>query len=241
MITIVKEKDDFSANLFLKTSGRQNLSDQKSLGKESARLLAETNDRVIHRSERVSYPSGSLWAAKDSLLQDRRQDQHGRASNKIIPEITDIRRSEQNEDKRLRKKRREKHGRSSNSTNKESCQKETEDAAIEYRAQNVARFDQIFDQTGKRGDCNGNQTPCSRQRFRRYNIMMVARVRANQRAIKVDRRGRAECIQSCCCRRHGRTQDHCDQQSDNPMGHLLKNKSNEYVIRFFAFRVRARL
>src|SRR4029077_4137947 len=149
MITIVKEKDDFSANLFLERPGSQNLSEQKPLGKKSARLLAETNNRVIHRSERVSYPSGSFLAAKDTLLQDGRQDQHSRASNKIIPEVTDIRRSEQNEDKRLREERREEHGRSGNSTTKESCQKETEDAAVEYRTQNVTCFDQIFDQTGK--------------------------------------------------------------------------------------------
>src|ERR1700694_2835130 len=71
--------------------------------------------------------------------------------------------------------------------------------------------------------------------------MMVARVRANQRAIEVDRRGRAESIQSCCRRRHGRTQDHCDQQSDKSMWHLLENESDKYVIRFFAFRIRAGL
>src|SRR5712664_1373911 len=116
MITIVKEKDDFSANLFLETTGSQNLSEQKPLGKKSTRLLAETNNRAIHRSEQVSYPRGSFRAAKDSLLQDGRQHQHGRASNKIIPEITDIRCSEQDEDKRLRNERREKHGRSGNST-----------------------------------------------------------------------------------------------------------------------------
>ena len=74
MITVVKEKDDFSANFLLETSGGQNLSEQKSLGKKSARLLAETNNRVIHRSERASYPSGSFRAAKDSLLQDWRHD-----------------------------------------------------------------------------------------------------------------------------------------------------------------------
>src|SRR4029077_10453494 len=152
MIAIVKEKDDFSANLFLETPGRQNFSEQKPLGKKSARLLAETNNRVIHRSERVSYPRRSFRAAKDSLLQDGRQDQHSRASNKIIPEVTDIRRSEQDEDKSLREERRKEHGRSGKSTNKESCQKEAEDAAIKYRAQNVACFDQIFDQTGKRCD-----------------------------------------------------------------------------------------
>src|SRR5213080_791814 len=188
MITIVKEKDNFSANFFLETPGRQNLSDQVPLGKKSARLLAETNNRVIHRSEQGSYPSGSLRAAKESFLQDGRQDQHGCASNKIIPEITDIRRSEQDEDKRLRKERREKHGRSSNPTNKESCQKETEDAAIEYRAQDVAGLDQIFDEISKRGDRNSDQTPRCRQRFRRYHIMMVARVWPNQWTVKVDRR-----------------------------------------------------
>ena len=124
MITVVKEKDDLTANLLLQTSGRQNLSEQKPLGKKSARLLAETNNRAIHRSERVSDPSGSFRAAKDTLLQDGRQNQHRRASNKIIPEVTDIRRSEQNKDKPLREERRKEHGRSGKSTNKESCQKE---------------------------------------------------------------------------------------------------------------------
>jgi hypothetical protein len=54
MIAIVKEKHDFSADLFLETPRRDNLSEQKPLGKKSARLLAETNDRVIHGSERGS-------------------------------------------------------------------------------------------------------------------------------------------------------------------------------------------
>jgi len=126
MIAVVKEKDNFTADLFLETPCRQNFSEQKSLGKKSARLLAEANNRVIHHSERASYCSVSFRAAKDSLLQDRGQDQHGRASNKIVPEITDIRCSEQEEDERLGKERCEKHGRSGNSTNKESRQKETE-------------------------------------------------------------------------------------------------------------------
>jgi len=65
MITIVKEKDDFSANFFLETPGRQNLSDQKTLGKKSARLLAETNNRVIHRSER------SLISQRESACRER--------------------------------------------------------------------------------------------------------------------------------------------------------------------------
>src|SRR5207245_8888382 len=115
-------------------------------------------------------------------------------ANYMRPKAPDIRRNEQYEDKRLRKKHRAKHARSGNSTNKESCQKETEDAAIEHRTQNVTRFDQIFDQTGERGDSNSNKTPCSRQRFGRYNIMMVARVWPNQGAIEVDRRGRNESI-----------------------------------------------
>jgi hypothetical protein len=51
MVTVMKEKNDFSANLLLKTPGCQNLSEQESLGKKSARLLAETNNRVIHRPE----------------------------------------------------------------------------------------------------------------------------------------------------------------------------------------------
>jgi hypothetical protein len=68
MITVVKEKDDFTANLLLETPGRQNFSEQKSLWKKSAWLLAETNNRMVHRSERASYPGGSFRAAKDSLL-----------------------------------------------------------------------------------------------------------------------------------------------------------------------------
>src|SRR5207248_198124 len=108
MIAVVKEKDDVTANLFLETSGRRNLSEQKSLGKKSARLLAETNNRLAHRSERPSSCSVSFGAAKDRLLQYRRHHQHSRASNKIVPEIPDIRRSEQHEDEGLGKQRREK-------------------------------------------------------------------------------------------------------------------------------------
>src|SRR5438046_9722094 len=103
MITVMKEKDDFSANLFLKTPGRDNLSEQKPLAKESARLLSETNNRVIHRSGQVSYPSDSLRDAKQRLLQDGRQDQHSYASNKIRAEITDTPRSGVKENKPFQK------------------------------------------------------------------------------------------------------------------------------------------
>jgi hypothetical protein len=55
-------------------SSRQNFSNQISFRKKSARLLAETNNRSIHGSERASCPRGRFRAAKDSLLQDRRHD-----------------------------------------------------------------------------------------------------------------------------------------------------------------------
>jgi hypothetical protein len=51
VIAVVKEKDDFSTNFFLETPGCRDLSEQKSLRKKSARLLAETNNRVIHDAE----------------------------------------------------------------------------------------------------------------------------------------------------------------------------------------------
>jgi len=74
MITVVKEEDDVSADFVLETSSRQNFSEQESLRKKSARLLAETDNRVIHGSERVSYLRGRFRAAKHGLLQDRRHD-----------------------------------------------------------------------------------------------------------------------------------------------------------------------
>jgi hypothetical protein len=74
MITIVKEEDDVSADFVLEPSSRQNFSEQESLWKKSARLLAETDNRLIHGSERASYPGGSFRAAEHGLLQDRRHD-----------------------------------------------------------------------------------------------------------------------------------------------------------------------
>src|SRR5262245_49856564 len=156
MIAVMTKKDDFSADLLLQPAGRRNLSEQESLGKKSARLLAETNNRMVHGSERASYAGGRCPAAKESLLQDRRENQHGRAPNKIIPEVTDTRRGEQEEDKALCNERGKEHRGSGNSTNKKSCQEKAEDAAVENRSQNVACFDQIFDQTRKRSDANGN-------------------------------------------------------------------------------------
>src|SRR5436190_14731603 len=64
MIAVVKEKDDFSADLLLQAASRHDFSEQESLGKKPARLLAETNNRVIHSSERASYPGGRFRAAK---------------------------------------------------------------------------------------------------------------------------------------------------------------------------------
>src|SRR5439155_25794818 len=131
----------------LQAASRHNFSEQESLRKKSARLLAETDNRLIHGSERPSYPGGSFSAAKHSLLQHRRHDQYCRASNKIIPEVTDVRRREQDEHERLCYERRKKHRGSRDSTNKESGQEKTEDAAVEDRAQDVACFDEILDQT----------------------------------------------------------------------------------------------
>jgi hypothetical protein len=51
MIAVVKEKDDFAANFLLETTGGQNLSEQESLRKKAAWLLAETNNRMIHYPE----------------------------------------------------------------------------------------------------------------------------------------------------------------------------------------------
>ena len=81
MIAVVTEKNDFSADLLLQPASGHNFSEQESLRKKSARLLAETNNRVIHASERASYPRGRFRAAKQSLLQDRRENQYSRAPN----------------------------------------------------------------------------------------------------------------------------------------------------------------
>src|SRR4029450_356796 len=102
MIAVVTKKDDFSADLLLQPASRRNFSEQESFGKKSARLLAETNNRVIHRSEEPSYPGGSFCAAKDSLLQDRGENQYRDASDEIVPEITNARRAEEKEDEPLR-------------------------------------------------------------------------------------------------------------------------------------------
>src|SRR5438105_7975557 len=108
MIAVVKEKDDFSANFLLEMSSGQNFGSQISFRKRSARLLAETDDRLIHGSERASCPGGRFRTAEDSLLQNRRHCQYGRAVDEIILEITDIRRREQDEHEGLRNERGEK-------------------------------------------------------------------------------------------------------------------------------------
>src|SRR2546423_492860 len=194
MIAVVTEKDDRSPDLFLETPSGENLGDQISLGKKSARLLAETNNRAIHGA---SYLGGRFRAAKHSLLQNRRSDQYSRASNKIIPKVPDASCSEQNEHQGLRHECGEEDRRSANPTNKERRQKETKDTAVENGPQNIACFDEILDQAGKRSHPDSNQAPPRCQHLRRDDIMMVAGIRTNQRAIKVDGRGGAESIQRC--------------------------------------------
>jgi hypothetical protein len=51
MIAVVKEKDDFTADLLLQSASGRNFSEQESFGEKSARLLTETNNRVIHDSK----------------------------------------------------------------------------------------------------------------------------------------------------------------------------------------------
>ena len=130
MIAVVKEKDDFSANFLLEMSSGQNFGNQISFRKKSARLLAETNNRLMHGQERASYPGRSFRAAEQSLLQDWRDDQYGRASNKVVPQVTDVRCYEQEKHEHLCKERRKKYRGSRNSTNKESRQEKAEDTAI---------------------------------------------------------------------------------------------------------------
>ena len=48
MIAVVIEKNDLSADFLLETSSGENLGEQISLGKKSARLLAETNNGLMH-------------------------------------------------------------------------------------------------------------------------------------------------------------------------------------------------
>src|SRR5262249_28652814 len=115
-------------------------------------------------------------------------------SNEIVPEVPDVCGREQGEDEQLCEKCRKKHRGSRNSTNKESRQEETENAAIKDGAQDVACFEQILDQTCKRRDADSNQTPCRRQRLGRDYIMMIARVWPNQWPIKIDRGGGPESV-----------------------------------------------
>ena len=122
MVAVVKEKHDFSADLVLETASRGNFSEQESLRKKSARLLAETNNRMIHGSEGASYSCGGFRAAKQDLLKNWRENQYGRASDEVIPEVTDVRRREHDENQHLGKERRKKNRRSRHSTNEESCQ-----------------------------------------------------------------------------------------------------------------------
>jgi len=74
MIAVVTKKDDFSADLLLQPARCHNFSKQETLGEKPAGLLAETNNRVIHGSERASYAGGGFRAAKQSLLQDGREN-----------------------------------------------------------------------------------------------------------------------------------------------------------------------
>ena len=110
-------------------------------------------------SERVSHRNRSVGAAKESLLQDGCQDQHGGASNQIVPQVTNVRRSKQDEHERLCDQRREENRRSSDSTNKEGGQKQTKYAAVEQWAKNVSCFDQVLDQACKWSDSDGDKAP----------------------------------------------------------------------------------
>src|SRR5215467_12424623 len=100
-------------------------------------------------SNQASYAGGSVASTKHALLQDWREDQYSGAPNKIVPEVTDVGRREENENEYLRKERREKYGGPCDSTNEESGKEKTENTAVENRAQDVARFKQVFDQTRK--------------------------------------------------------------------------------------------
>src|SRR6185437_13122265 len=107
---VMKEKDNFSANFLLQTSCGAHFSEQESLRKKSARLLAETDNWVIHHSESVSCSGGGLRIAEQSVLENWTQDENGSTANEVIPEVTDIGGSKQQKDQCLGEQSGKKYG-----------------------------------------------------------------------------------------------------------------------------------
>ena len=58
MVAVVQEENNFTAELLPQPAGRDDLGVEKPLGEESARLLAETDDGVIHGL--VTFKAGVL-------------------------------------------------------------------------------------------------------------------------------------------------------------------------------------
>ena len=96
-------------------------------------------------------------------MQDRGEDKDARAADEIVPKVTDIECEEENEHERLRDDGGKENRRAAHVAQEKRDQEKSENAAVKNGAENVAGFDQVFDQAGERRDGDRDQSPDRRQ------------------------------------------------------------------------------
>src|SRR4030095_8786395 len=131
----------------------------------------------------------------------------------------------------------DKHCRAANEAKKERDEKNAENTAVENRAENVDRLDKVLDQVGQERERNGDTAPRSGEQFRDEKIMIVARMGMQERSVKIHHRGRTERVQFRGAGGHPGAENDCDEQPDDAVRKIAKDKSDEDIIGVIGFEL----
>ena len=80
--------------------------------------------------------------------------------------------------------------------------------------------------------------PRGGEQFRGEKIMIVARVRMQERAVKIHHRGRAERVQFRSAGGHRGAENHRDEQADDAVRQIVQDKGDEDIIGVVRFELR---
>ena len=78
---------------------------------------------------------------------------------------------------------------------KKAATNKSENRAVENRAENVHRLDQVLDQIGEEGEGDGHNPPARGKQLRHSQVMLVGTIWPNEWSIEIHLGGGAERVQ----------------------------------------------
>src|SRR5216683_1554004 len=181
--------------------------------------------------------SSGCWA-RPGPTQDGRNGNERRATDHVVPKETDPRIEKYQDHHRLREDRCPEDGRSIDFLEKESDQKHPEHRAIEDRAENVHRLNQVVEQRSECGKEHADDAPENREELGGEQVVVIASVRLEGALVEIDHGGGAEGVQRRRGRRHRGAENDRHQQSNQSRWKMLQNEADEDVVRILSLGAR---